>query len=200
MTLLILIPCKNFDHGKSRLAPDLDSDSRRALCEQFLRQTLGLAMSIVPPRQVNVLTDDPRAALIGADCGASTLPDAGGGLNSALEEAKRLLLPDYSCKPDMLVLPTDLPYATSAAISAVVACAADVVIVPDRERQGTNLLCLKAQVLKNFSFAFGPDSFPRHCAAASTAGYSVQVVSDELLAFDVDQPRHYLQWRGELSR
>jgi 2-phospho-L-lactate guanylyltransferase len=196
MTLLILIPCKNFDRGKSRLAPDLDPGSRRALCEQFLCQTLALATSMIPPSQVKVVTDDPRAVGIGADYGASIVPDVGTDLNSALAGARRLLLSDRSYEPDVLVLPTDLPYATPAAISMVVAYAADAVIVPDQEGQGTNLLFLRFRAFQNFSFAFGPNSFARHCAAARSAGHTMQIVCDHRLAFDVDQLRHYVQWRG----
>jgi 2-phospho-L-lactate/phosphoenolpyruvate guanylyltransferase len=197
MTLLILIPCKNFDQGKSRLAPDLDPDSRRALCERFLCMTLTLATSMIPPSQVKIVTDDPRAVGIGADYGATILPDSGTDLNSALSGARRLLLSDRSCEPDVLVLPTDLPYATPAAISKVVACAADVVIVPDQERQGTNLLFLRFRAFQDFSFGFGPNSFTRHCATAKSAGRTLQIVCDDRLAFDVDQPRHYLRWRDE---
>jgi 2-phospho-L-lactate guanylyltransferase len=142
---------------------------------------------MIPPSQVNIVTDDPRAVGIGADYGATILPDSGTDLNSALSGARRLLLSDRSCEPDVLVFPTDLPYATPAAISKVVACAADVVIVPDQERQGTNLLFLR----------FGPNSFTRHCATAKSAGRTLQIVCDDRLAFDVDQPRHYLRWRDE---
>jgi 2-phospho-L-lactate/phosphoenolpyruvate guanylyltransferase len=197
MTLLILIPCKNFDQGKSRLAPDLDPASRRALCERFLCMTLTLATSMIPPSQVKIVTGDPRAVGIGADYGASIVPDSGTDLNSALSGARRLLLSDRSYEPDVLVLPIDLPYATPAAISRVVACAADAVIVPDQERQGTNLLFLRFRAFQDFSFGFGPNSFTRHCAAAKSAGHTLQIVCDDRLAFDVDQPRHYLRWRDE---
>jgi 2-phospho-L-lactate guanylyltransferase len=199
MTLLTLIPCKNFDQGKSRLAADLDPGSRRALCEQFLCQTLELATSMIPPSQVKIVTDDPRAVGIGADYGVSILPDLGTDLNSALAGARRLILSDRSCEPDVLVLPTDLPYATPAAISMVVAYAASTVIVPDQERQGTNLLFLRFQAFQNFPFAFGPNSFTRHCAAARSAGHTMQIVCDDRLAFDVDQPRHYVQWRDAIG-
>jgi 2-phospho-L-lactate guanylyltransferase len=195
MTMLILIPCKNFDQGKSRLAADLDPASRRALCEQFLCRTLALAASMIPASQVKIVTDDPRAVRIGTDYGASIVPDLGTDLNSALAEARRQILLDRSCEPDVLVLPTDLPYATAAAISMVVAYAASTVIVPDQERQGTNLLFLRFQAFRNFPFTFGPNSFTRHCAAARSAGYTLQIVCDDRLAFDVDQPRHYVQWR-----
>jgi 2-phospho-L-lactate/phosphoenolpyruvate guanylyltransferase len=196
MTVLILIPCKNFDQGKSRLTPELAPASRRALCEQFLCQTVALATSMISPNQVKIVTDDPRAVRIGGDYGASIMPDLGTDLNSTLTEARRLLLSDRSCEPSVLILPTDLPYANSAAISIVLGSPADIVIVPDQERQGTNLLFLRFRAFQNFSFSFGPNSFARHCAAAKSAGHAMQIVCDDRLAFDVDQPRHYVQWQS----
>jgi 2-phospho-L-lactate guanylyltransferase len=198
--MLILIPCKNLDQGKSRLAPQLDLRSRRALCEFFLCQTLALATSMVSPGQVKIVTGDPRAAAIAADYGALSLPDPGADLNSALTGARRLLLSDRSSEPDVLVLPTDLPYATPNAIATVLAHAADIAIVPDQEGQGTNLLFLRFRAFQRFPFAFGVHSFARHCAIARSAGHTLQIVCDDQLAFDVDQPREYLQWRAAMGQ
>jgi 2-phospho-L-lactate guanylyltransferase len=194
--MLILIPCKNLDQGKSRLAPQLDLRSRQALCEFFLGQTLALATSMVPPNQVKVVTQDSRAAGIAADYGASSVRDTGTDLNSALTGARRLLLSEGYFEPDVLVLPTDLPHATANAIAAVMARAADIAIVPDREGQGTNLLLLRFRAFQRFPFAFGVHSFPRHCAIARSSGHTMQIVCDSQLAFDVDQPRDYLQWQA----
>jgi 2-phospho-L-lactate/phosphoenolpyruvate guanylyltransferase len=193
--MLILIPCKNLDQGKSRLATELDPRSRRSLCELFLCQTLALATSMIPPGQVKIVTDDPRAVGIGADYGASSVQDLGIDLNSALAGARNLLLSDRSFEPDVLVLPTDLPYATPNAIATVMADTADIAIVPDHEEEGTNILFLRFGAFRQFPFAFGVHSFARHCAIARSAGHTIQIVRDDRLAFDVDQPRHYLQWR-----
>ena len=45
--IVILIPCKNLDRGKSRLAGCLTPRSRRALCEFFLCRTLDVATQTV---------------------------------------------------------------------------------------------------------------------------------------------------------
>ena len=201
MAMLILIPCKNLDRSKSRLAPHLDPRSRRALCELFLCQTLALATSVVPASQVRVVTEDLRAAKIGADYGASGVPDLGIDLNSALSGARVVLMSDQSRERDVLILPIDLPYATPAALRNVIGKRDDTVIVPDSERLGTNLLFLRSSAFRHFSFAFGVNSFERHCAAAKASCHAVEIiVNDERLSRDVDQPVDYVRWAETMSR
>jgi 2-phospho-L-lactate guanylyltransferase len=192
--MLILIPCKRLDQGKTRLASVLDAPARQELCELFLRQTLELATSMVAPGDVRLVTDDPRAVAIGAGCGVASLPDSGPDLNAALAGARKVLLSDPAFRSDVLVLPTDLPRATAPAIAAVLAHGADAAIAPDHDGQGTNLLFLKFATFRNFPFAFGPDSCARHGAAARVAGLTMQLVRDDGLSFDIDEPRHYLRW------
>jgi 2-phospho-L-lactate/phosphoenolpyruvate guanylyltransferase len=192
--MIILIPCKNLDRGKSRLASHLDSRSRRALCELFLCQTLALATSVLAADQVRVITEDSRAAAIGADHGVGSIPDRGIDLNTALEDVRQILMSDRS-QPDVMVLPIDLPYATPTALKEVLKKQrAQAVIVPNSAGLGTNLLFLKFLVFRRFPFAYGTNSFQRHLAAARSVGHTVEIVNDERLAFDVDQPLDYQQW------
>jgi 2-phospho-L-lactate guanylyltransferase len=65
---VILIPCKNLDRGKSRLAGCLTPRSRRALCEFFLCRTLDIATQAVTPRQVRLVTSDRRVETIAHPC------------------------------------------------------------------------------------------------------------------------------------
>jgi 2-phospho-L-lactate guanylyltransferase len=198
--MLILIPCKRLDQGKTRLASLLDGPARQALCERFLRQTLELAISMVTPGQIKLVTDDPRAVAIGAGYGVASLPDPGFDLNAALAAARASLLSDPAFESDVLVLPTDLPRATVAAISNVVAQPADAAMVSDHDGQGTNLLFLKFKAFRTFEFAFGPDSCARHGVAARAGGLTMQIVRDDRLSFDIDEPRHYLRWRETMGQ
>lgn len=192
--ILILIPCKGLDRGKSRLTEYLDQRSRRALCEFFLCRTLALATSVVPAQQVQVITSDPRAERIAAEYGASHLPDCGIDLNSALSGARSNLVGGAFETFGALVLPVDLPCANAAALQMVLTARADVTIVPDSEGQGTNALFLKQQAFRKFRFAFGPNSFAKHCAAARDAGLAIEIIKDACLAFDVDVPGQYARW------
>jgi 2-phospho-L-lactate guanylyltransferase len=196
MTPVILIPCKDLDRGKSRLAACLTPRSRRALCEFFLCRTLDVATATVSPAHVRVVTSDPRVRAIAGDYGVGVIADREGDLNGALECGRRRILADIGdCAG--LVLPIDLPLATPATLGAIAGAPQDVVIVPDEAMEGTNVLRLGPRALPRFRFAFGPHSYAAHCAVARAAGFEVRTVSAPSLAFDVDGPEQYRRWAPE---
>ena len=59
-------------------------------------------------------------------------------------------------------------------------------IVPDRRRDGSNVLCVPTGA--GFRFAYGPGSFERHVAEAGRLGLAVTVLDDPDLATDIDHP------------
>ena len=77
----------------------------------------------------------------------------------------------------------DLPLATQL---AWVAATPGVTIVPDRRRDGTNVIALPTDL--GFRFAYGPGSFARHLAEAERLGQQIRVVNDPRLGWDVDLP------------
>ena len=193
---IILIPCKNLDRGKSRLAGCLTPRSRRALCEFFLCRTLDVATQAVTPRHVRIVTSDPRVDAIARDYGVAVIPDRGGGLNAALENGRQHVLAEGSGQSG-LVLPIDLPLATPAEIGKVASAAGEVVIVPDEARTGTNLLRLGSRAFRRFRFSFGVRSYAAHCAEARAGGFEALTVEAPNLAFDVDRPEQYRRWAPE---
>lgn len=196
MKPIILIPCKDLDRGKSRLAACLTPRSRRALCEFFLCRTLELATATVSPARVRLVTSNRRAVTIAGEYGVAAIADREGDLNGALESGRRRILADVGdCAA--LVLPIDLPLATPAALGDVADAPQDVVIVPDEEMDGTNVLRLGPRALRRFRFSFGPHSYAAHCAFARAAGLDLRTVSESSLAFDVDGPEQYRRWAPE---
>jgi 2-phospho-L-lactate guanylyltransferase len=193
---IILIPCKNLDRGKSRLAGCLTPRSRRALCEFFLCRTLDVATQAVTPRHVRIVTSDPRVDAIARDYGVAVIPDHGGGLNAALENGRQHVLAE-GLGQSGLVLPIDLPLATPAELGKIVSAAGEVVIVPDEGRTGTNVLRLGAHAFRRFRFAFGARSYVAHCAEARAEGFEAVTVEAPNLAFDVDRPEQYRRWAPE---
>jgi len=105
------------------------------------------------------------------------LLDEGRGLNaelSALVESHR--------PSRLLVIHADLPLLSVDDIAALImgdgaACA----IAPDRHGAGTNAVALVEPL--GFDFAFGPNSFTRHCAAAKG---KARVVTRLGLGLDID--------------
>jgi 2-phospho-L-lactate guanylyltransferase len=63
-----------------------------------------------------------------------------------------------------------------------------VVLVPDRAEDGTNVCLVPTDA--GFRFAYGPGSFARHRAEAERLGLEVEIVVDDDLALDVDEPGH----------
>jgi len=190
----ILIPCKGMNLGKSRLSPWVDGGARRSLCEMFLTRTLALATATVAASQVRLLTSDPNAREIARGFGIPTIADEGWDLNSALSGARAAMLEDDSVS-DVVILPIDLPCANSHSLEKVMREPGDVVIVPDNERRGTNVLSLSRTALRDFSFCYGSNSFTAHMAAAKRMGFEPVVALDEDLAFDVDEPADYRLWK-----
>ncbi|MBB5055204.1 2-phospho-L-lactate guanylyltransferase [Afipia massiliensis] len=190
----ILIPCKDLNLGKSRLSPWVDGRTRRSLCKMFLNRTLALATATVAASEVRLLTSDPDAREIAREFGVPTIADKGWDLNSALSGARAAMASDVSVS-EVVILPIDLPCANSHSLGTVMREPGDVVIVPDHERRGTNVLSLSRAALRDFSFQYGSNSFMAHMAAAQRIGIEPAVVLDEDLAFDVDEPDDYHLWK-----
>ena len=194
----ILIPCKSFAIGKSRLSPVLSATQRDALCRRFLGNTLALALSLVAKVDVRVVSSDPAVAQVAAAIGIDCAVDGDTGLNAALAGAISGFLagkPD-SIDRDVLILPIDLALATHSAVVPVLAATAEVVLVPDRSVRGTNMLRLQAAIAARFNFQFGQDSFSMHLQEAERLRLRVEILRDANLSFDVDTPADYEAWIG----
>jgi 2-phospho-L-lactate guanylyltransferase len=192
----ILVPCKDLSRGKSRLSPGLDAAARRSLCGMFLHRTLALAVAMVGAPGVRLLTSDPDAREVARGFGIPTIADEGGGLNAALQGARTAMIADAS----VVILPIDLPCAREPSLRSVMDAAGDVVIVPDRDRHGTNVLRLSRAALGDFTFCYGANSFTAHRAAAERLGFRPAVIWDDDLAFDVDEPDDYRLWQARAAR
>ena len=195
MPLHLLIPCKPFAAGKSRLAPVLSDRERAALCLRLLRQTLDCALALVPAAACHVVSADGAAAALARAAGAGIIGDRGGGLNEALAEARAVIL-GASADAALLILPIDLPRASAASLRALSATPAAVVAAPDRQGIGTNALYLSPAAAGIVDFHFGGGSFAAHRAAAESAGLSFAAYADPDLAFDIDSPDDLAEWRG----
>ena len=194
MTLHVLIPCKSLGDGKTRLAQTLDAKTRRALCTSFLRRTLDVALALVPPPRCHVIAGDDEVAAIAGARGVTPCDDPGTGLNEALRQGRERIRRSAREELALLIVPIDLPWATAAALDELVRSPADVVIVQDRRRAGTNALYLGPRAARRFVFRFGADSFAAH-QCATGLGLRVEVYEDARLSFDVDRPEDYLEWQ-----
>jgi 2-phospho-L-lactate guanylyltransferase len=125
------------------------------------------------------------------------LPDAGDGLNAALQRAQQWLLERGA--REILVLPADLPFLCAEDVEALVRSGRDggLALAPDAADTGTNGLFWSVELARcgvaaagaaadPLCFEFGPGSRQRHQAQAWRLGLSAQLVRRPGLAFDVD--------------
>lgn len=191
---LVLVPCKSLAYGKSRLAELLDAGERERLCRELLINTLRLAADTAGQENVCLLTADAEAGRIAQDAGIQIFAKDWPDLNTAIAGARDDIIA-LSRWQSCLVLPIDLPLATKTSLLSIIANGADVTIVPDRGEAGTNILMLRGKALPEWRFAYGEASFEAHCREARQRGLSLDIRRVRELAFDIDEPDDYLEWK-----
>jgi 2-phospho-L-lactate guanylyltransferase len=173
----LLVPVKAFHDAKLRLAGVLGVESRGALARELAARVIRAGKDL----PVSVVCDDHEVAAFAESLGASVIWTPGLGLSGAVEAGVEHLR--AAGATIVVVSHADLPYAEDF---AHIGEEGTVTIVPDRHRDGTNVIGVPAGA--GFCFSYGPGSFERHCAEAARVGLPVIVVEDERLAADVDLP------------
>lgn len=198
--LWLIVPVKPFAEAKSRLAQILTPDERADLMRRLLKgvlhavQTSGLFAGML------VVSRDAEVREVAEAYGARPVPEHGNDLNSALEEARRLLPPEADA---LLVLPADLPDVSAGGLIDFVqhtGLRADrpLVAIAPSVTGGTNALLLNPPNVIAFAFGVedGVESSDRHARLAIEQGARLVTIHSRALAFDVDLPADYLILQG----
>ena len=176
LSAVVLLPIKSFGEAKHRLSPVLDARERAELARELASRVVRAARDL----PVAIVCDDDEVAAWAEAVGASVLWCPGVGLNGAVAAGVDALREDYD---EVIVAHADLPHARDL---TVVRGFAGITLVPDRHRDGTNVMCIPADC--GFRFAYGPGSFSRHKDEGARVGLAVRVLTDDALAWDIDTP------------
>jgi 2-phospho-L-lactate guanylyltransferase len=191
----ILVPCKSFTAGKSRLAGTLSDAARAELCRALLATSLDVALACAGPSEICVVSAAPEVGAVAGARGVAWTGQGDTGLNAALAAARDALLAGQPAPAEIVILPTDLVRLDAGSFAAFLQGEGEVLIAPDRSGQGTNLLALRGAALA-LPLRFGTDSFAAHRAEAAQRGWTVGVCRDERLGFDLDTPQDYRDWQA----
>lgn len=176
--IAVVVPIKSFAQAKTRLADSLSPDARRTLAQRCAEAVLRAAT----PLPVYVVCNDDEVAAWARSRGASVVVPAVPGLNeAALAGRDATRVAGYQ---RLMVVHSDLPLAKD--LASLGAVSADVVMVPDRHGDGTNVLLLPCG--SDFAFHYGPGSCAAHLSHAARLGLSAEVVHRDDLALDLDTP------------
>lgn len=147
-------------------------------------------LDAVRPLPSFVACDDDEVADWADSCGATVLWSPGLGLNGAVDEGVATIAGKGF--DDVVVTHGDLPLPDAL---VDVPRPGSIVLVPDRRRDGTNVLARPCAV--HMSASYGGGSFARHLDQALGTGVTVTVRIDARLSLDLDTVsdlHHPLVW------
>jgi 2-phospho-L-lactate guanylyltransferase len=182
----LLLPIKDLRQAKQRLAPLLDAEERFALAEAMLADTIRAVRGVRRADKIFVVTNYIPAMQAAEANGWELLRE-----ERQISESVSVDAASRHCAErgvtSLLRLPLDVPLVQASDIDALLAveCAAPaVVIVPSRDRTGTNAIRRTPPAL--FPSHFGSGSFAKHCSEAERAGAQIVVRRNACLEMDVD--------------
>lgn len=189
MKLWAIVPVKPMGQAKSRLAGVLSDDARRALSYELIKRTLEAVSDVPEIERVLIISKDHDVLRLANTYGAmmvwekGQLPD----LNRALRQATSVAA-DGGAEA-IMVLPTDLPLITCNEIRNFIASIRrppEIIIAPDRRREGTNALLLNPYDI--LEYQYGEKSFQAHVLQAQEKEVGVSVYVSPVFQFDLDLP------------
>jgi 2-phospho-L-lactate guanylyltransferase len=188
MGVWAIIPVKPLRRGKSRLASVLSEDERTLLNFTMLGNLLRTLSAVDTIEEILVVSRDPAALAFAREYEAKTVMEEGKPeLNLALRRAT-MVAEAYSAQ-DILVLPADLPLINVQDMHTFLALMSDppqMIISPDRRKDGTNALYLSPPGI--IEFQYGQCSFHKHVDQANRLGIRVDICDLPGFGLDLDYP------------
>lgn len=183
-----VLPAKNFDDAKQRLAGVLNAAERSDLFAAMFEDVVETLCAVEALDGVLVVTRDAKAAGIAGRHGAHVLPeDANEGQTAAVDAAAAWLREKGA--QGIVAVPGDVPLATASEIERVLGAheaAPAMTIVPARDGRGSN--CIACSPPDLIAFRFGNDSFQPHLREAAARGVTPVILPLPGLGLDIDRP------------
>jgi 2-phospho-L-lactate guanylyltransferase len=185
--IFALLPVKAPQQAKQRLNGLLTAPQREALARAMYEEMLATLCAARGLDRIAVVTSDEATARQARRSGVLAFEEAEqmGHSHSADAAARRAM---QLGARTVILLPIDVPLATSEEIEELVAEARrhSVVIVPSEDGTGTNALARTPPDL--IPSCFGPGSFLAHLEQAREGGAAARVLRLPGIMFDVDTP------------
>ena len=183
-----IVPVKELDGAKQRLAGLLLPAQRRALIEVMVGEVLGAVAGAKGLAGIMVVTLDPQVTALATRLGARVVIDgARDGHTGSVTAGLRILAREG--RGGMITVPGDIPAATSAEIDAVLAAhreAPSFTIAPAHDDLGSNaVVCSPPDAVP---LRFGENSYFPHLEAAQRCGIDPTVIRQPGIAMDIDHP------------
>ena len=192
MKASVLIPAKGFSNAKQRLAPLLSEVERKVLAEFMLRSVLDQVKCAQGVQATFVVTAHDAVSQLAHSMGVEVIREQ---KERGETEAVSFALAEMKQRGigTVLVLPGDLPLLRSGDVESVLGrvsmdhpSSPFALLMPSRDRMGTNALLLSPPDV--IEPRFGHDSFCYHLSEACGKRLDLQVLENERIALDIDNP------------
>jgi 2-phospho-L-lactate/phosphoenolpyruvate guanylyltransferase len=188
MNIWAVVPVKELDRAKERLAPLLPPVLRRALMVAMLEDVLSVLIATQALTGLAIVTVEPAARRLAEKYGARIIEiGARDGHTGAVAAAAQILAAEGA--DGILTVPGDIPLATADEIAQLLAAhrpAPAFTIAPSHDERGSNaVLCSPPDAVP---LRFGEDSFFPHLDAAESRGIRPTVLRLPGIALDIDTP------------
>lgn len=203
MKLSIVIPMKNPECSKTRLAKVLNPSERKRLALYLFEKNLGFFRQMYPQHNLLVVTESQEIQQIAESYGADVLIEEQreekraeqqeqheeqqqSGLNAAVSQAAR-----YNTDrgfDSQLVIPGDIQELDCDEIETLLnhrVTERSVIVCPSYDGGTNAIMTTPPDVMP---FCFGPNSSRKHLLAAFEAGLHTRRVFLESLSHDIDRP------------
>ena len=195
---VVLLPVKELDRAKRRMAPWLSRRERIGLVWAMLEDVGRALADAKTPGKVVLAGRDPELATYAARRRWEFIRERSqtSESRSVDESAAALRRQGATC---VLRVPVDVPLIEGRDVDALLGrplTAPAALLVPSRDGRGTNALLRMPP--DAFPSRFGRDSLRRHLAEARRARVDATVLSNPRFGLDLDGPEDLVRfWQGE---
>lgn len=185
-----IIPVKDTNYSKQRLAGRFDAGQRQKLALTMLEDVLSAVAPTGDQSRLVLVTVDPTAVALAKSFGARVLDDgAHDGHTGSVVAAASVLKAEGA--NGFLTLPADVPLITTGEVRRILdthhaSPTPAFTIVPSHDEFGSNAIAMSPPGA--VPLRFGDDSYRPHLAAARTCGIEPSIVNLPGVAEDVDTP------------
>lgn len=187
MKVFAIVPVKNFESGKSRLASLLTVEERVKLSELFLDYTLNTLTNTSAISNVVVVSSDKRAEGIAKIHNVKFLQEKKNqGVNAAVALAD-VYISEYAVDAT-IVIPQDLPLLLPEDIERICTSAQEhekcLVICPSLRFDGSNALLRRPPLL--ITTNYDNDSYNVHIKKAKASDAIIKIIKTKRIMTDID--------------
>jgi len=183
-----LVPCKQVDMAKSRLAPVMSPAERRGLTLAMLCDVLGALKKVEAIQVTLVISSDREAQKCAVEFGAQCYSEnCDEGLSEALAAGSNFAQ-KHGAK-GVLAVSGDLPLLSAPDVESALAKLSEkpsVVLASATSDSGTNLLAMKPAGI--IPYSYGENSFFKHQFSIRATHIEPEVIRTYGLGLDIDTP------------